>query len=170
MPAPLPLPSRTASVSELLDAGSRIWRATLPKCLPLAMIAVVALNVPRFYAGVSGHPITNPLVLPKDPAYWAYYAAAMIVYLFVGSIAILRQRLQTRQSFRAALAAAPARLPALVRRYAQLSRHRPARCWCCRNLHRRVRVSDLVRVLFDTPNLARAAQLVHHCGDTAPAS
>jgi hypothetical protein len=117
MPAPLPLPTRTASVSELLDAGSRIWRATLPKCLPLAMIAIVVLNVPRFYAGVSGHPITNPLVLPKDPAYWAYYAAAMIAYLFVGSIAILRQRalLQTGQSdFRAALAAAAARLPALV--------------------------------------------------------
>ena len=62
MPAPLPLPSRTASVSELLDAGSRIWRATLPKCLPLAMIAVVAAQCRRAStAGVSGHPIANPL-------------------------------------------------------------------------------------------------------------
>jgi hypothetical protein len=117
MPAPLPLPSRTASVSALLDAGSRIWRVTLPKCLPLAMIAIVAINVPRFYADVSGQPLSNPLVLPKDPVYWAYYGVAMIAYLFVGSIAIIRQRalLQTGQSdFRAALMLAVARLPALV--------------------------------------------------------
>lgn len=117
MPVSPSLPSRGASVSDLLDAASRIWRATLPKCLPLAMIAVVAINVPRYYASVSGQPITNPLVLPTDPVYWAYYAAAMIAYLFVGSVAIVRQRsllLRGQSDLGAALAAAGARLPALV--------------------------------------------------------
>jgi hypothetical protein len=117
MPAPLPLPSRSASVSALLDAGSRIWRATLPKCLPLAMIALVVVNAPLFYAAASGQPITNPRVPPKDPVFWIYYAAAVIAYLFVGSIAIIRQRalaLTGQSDFRAALMLAAARLPALV--------------------------------------------------------
>jgi len=117
MPVSPPLPSRSASVGDLLDAASRIWRATLPKCLPLAMIAVVAINVPRYYASASGQPITNPLVLPRDPVYWACYAAAMIAYLFVGSVAIIRQRrlLLTGQSdLGSALRAAGKRLPALV--------------------------------------------------------
>lgn len=117
MPAPLLPPSRAASVSELLDAGSRVWRATLPKCLPLAMIAVVVANAPLFYAAVSGQPITNPRELPTDPLFWVWYAAAVIGYLFVGSIAIVRQRAlaQTGQSdFHAALRLAVARLPALV--------------------------------------------------------
>ena len=117
MPAPLSLPPRTASVSELLDAASRIWRATLPKCLPLAMIAIVVINVPRFYASASGRPITNPLVMPQDPVYWLYYAVAMIAYLFVGSIAILRQRDLLRSGnsdFGVALRMAVARLPALL--------------------------------------------------------
>lgn len=117
MPESLSLPPRSASVSVLLDAASRIWRATLLKCLPLAMFAIVAINVPRFYATASGQPITHPLVLPKDPVYWMTYAVAMIVYLFIVSTAILRQRalLQTGKSeLNDALSLAAKRLPALI--------------------------------------------------------
>jgi hypothetical protein len=81
------------------------------------MMAVVAINVPRFYASASGHPITNPLELPKDPVYWAYYALALVAYLFIGSLAILRQHALLRSGrveMRAVLTTAVARLPALL--------------------------------------------------------
>lgn len=117
MPGPSPLPSRTAGVSELLDAASRIWRATLPKCLPLAMIAVVVMNLPLLYARGAGHAPASPLSLPHDPVYWVYYAAGLIAYLFVGSIAIGMQRSLVssgRPEFAAALRRAATRLPAVV--------------------------------------------------------
>lgn len=117
MPGPSPLPSRTAGVSELLDAASRIWRATLPKCLPLAMIAVVVMNLPLLYARGAGHAPASPLSLPHDPVYWIYYAAGLIAYLFVGSIAIGMQRSLVssgRPDFGAALRRAATRLPAVV--------------------------------------------------------
>ncbi|MFO1401530.1 MAG: hypothetical protein U1F06_07390 [Steroidobacteraceae bacterium] len=86
------LPPRTAGVSELLEAASRIWRATLPKCLPLAMIAILCAYLPTLYLSIAGLPIPRPPQLPSDPGYWAVYVVAMVAYLFLGSVAILRQR------------------------------------------------------------------------------
>jgi hypothetical protein len=111
------LPPRTASVSELLDAASRIWRATLPKCLPLAMIAIVAADAPMFYYAATGQPVPNPRELPKDPVAWLWYAAAVVGYLYLGSVAILRQRDLVRSgqsALDAALRLALVRLPTLL--------------------------------------------------------
>jgi hypothetical protein len=75
------LPPRSAGVSELLDAASRIWRATLPKCLPLSMIAILSAYLPALYLNVSGQPIPKWPELPVDPLYWVCYAVAMLAYL-----------------------------------------------------------------------------------------
>ena len=111
------LPPRTASVSELLDAASHIWRATLPKCLPLAMIAVLSAYLPALYLTAAGQPLPRPPALPKDPWYWALYAVAMLAYLFLGSLAILRQREQALRGhggLAEALRTAAQRLPVLT--------------------------------------------------------
>ena len=39
--SPLPVPGANAGVSELLQAGTRLFRITLPKCLPIAMVAAL---------------------------------------------------------------------------------------------------------------------------------
>jgi hypothetical protein len=117
MPAVPSLPPRTASVSELLDAASRIWRATLPKCLPLAMIAILSAYLPALYLSFAGLPIPKPPQLPQDPLYWVCYVLALITYLFVGSIAIVRQRDRARTGrcdFDSAWRTAARRLPALL--------------------------------------------------------
>ena len=111
------LPPRSAGVSELLDAASRIWRATLPKCLPLSMIAILSAYLPALYLTVSGQPIPKWPELPVDPLYWVCYAVAMLAYLLLGSVAILRQReraLTGRCELGSALRAAVRRLPVLV--------------------------------------------------------
>ncbi|MCC7461823.1 MAG: hypothetical protein IT480_05090 [Gammaproteobacteria bacterium] len=92
MSAARSLPPRTAGVSELLDAASRIWRATLPKCLPLAMLAILSAYLPALYLNVTGQPLPKWPELPRDPLYWVCYAVAMLAYLLLGSVAILRQR------------------------------------------------------------------------------
>lgn len=110
------LPSRAAGVSELLDAAARIWRATLPKCLPLAMLAILSAYLPALYLGMAGQPIPKWPELPHDPLYWVCYAVAMVAYLLLGSIAILRQRdrvLSGQCDLASALRAAIGRLPVL---------------------------------------------------------
>jgi len=117
MPGPMTLPPHSAGVSELLDAAYRVWRATLPKCLPLAMVAVVVMNVPLLYARSAGHAPPSPFALPRDPIYWGYYAIGMIAYLFVGSVAIGLQHglaREGRADFGAAVGRAATRLPALL--------------------------------------------------------
>ena len=110
------LPSRAAGVSELLDAAARIWRATLPKCLPLAMLAILSAYLPALYLAMAGLPVPKWPELPHDPWYWVCYAVAMLAYLLLGSVAILRQRdraLSGHCDLRSALRSALARLPAL---------------------------------------------------------
>lgn len=111
------LPPRTAGVSELLEAASRIWRATLPKCLPLAMIAILCAYLPTLYLSAAGLPLPRPPQLPSDPTYWAVYVVAMVAYLFLGSVAIQQQREQAlggQRELAGALRAAARRLPAVV--------------------------------------------------------
>ena len=62
MTASMP-PRPDASVSQLLDAATGLFRATLLKCLPFAMIGVLCLEVPNFYWVASGHTLVYGCLL-----------------------------------------------------------------------------------------------------------
>ena len=47
-------PPRPQSVGEILDSAFRIFRATLVQCLPYAIAAVIAGQLPNIYYLVSG--------------------------------------------------------------------------------------------------------------------
>ena len=61
-------PRPDASVSTLLAAASQLFRATLLKCLPFAMVGVLCLEIPNFYWLAGGH--TLSFGMPADARYW----------------------------------------------------------------------------------------------------
>ena len=82
-------PRRGHSVAELLYTAVALFRGTLLKCLPFAMIAVLVVEAPNFYWVASGH--APELGLPLDPNYWwlAFFFSAFALYIF--SAMMLRQ-------------------------------------------------------------------------------
>jgi hypothetical protein len=114
MTASMP-PRPEASVSELLDKATSLFRATLLKCLPFAMVAVLCLEIPNFYWVASGHTLEHGM--PSDPGYWLLATIAAAVTLFIASAMMLRQRgLANRAEVDAAreLLAAARRLPVIL--------------------------------------------------------
>ncbi|MFI4914440.1 MAG: hypothetical protein ACHQAR_04540 [Steroidobacterales bacterium] len=119
MPPFLPLPPRTASVSDLLEAATRLFRVTLLKCLPFTLLAVLFALLPNIYWIATGHTLGYTLgsALPRDPGYLLLCFVGMIAFLLLASIAMLRQRALIRgETVRAAseLSAALPRLPVLA--------------------------------------------------------
>jgi hypothetical protein len=82
-------PGRGQSVAELLHAAIALFRATLLKCLPFAMIAVLGVEAPNFYWLASGHSLEQGL--PSDPIYWWLAFAFSGVALYIFSAMMLRQ-------------------------------------------------------------------------------
>ena len=76
MTASMP-PRPDASVSKLLEAATTLFRATLLKCLPFAMVGVLCLEIPNFYWVASGH--TLAYGMPVNSTYWllALFASAL---------------------------------------------------------------------------------------------
>jgi hypothetical protein len=88
----LPLPPRSASVSDLLDAASRLFKATLPKVLSLVLIGVLcgeAANIVWLAKLGQDQTLTT---LPHDPLYMVLRVIGGIVYLGLVAAAMLRQR------------------------------------------------------------------------------
>lgn len=54
MSSPLPVPGPNAGVSELLQAGTRLFRVALPKCLPMAMVAALISQIPGLLLEAQG--------------------------------------------------------------------------------------------------------------------
>jgi hypothetical protein len=108
-------PRPDASVSNLLDAASQLFRATLLKCLPFAMMAVLCLEIPNLYWVASGHTLT--FGLPSDTGYWLLAYPASAVTVFIVSAMMLRQRAFASGATidsAAELAAAARRLPGIL--------------------------------------------------------
>jgi hypothetical protein len=82
-------PRRGQSVSELLHTATQVFRATLLKCLPFAMIAVLCVEIPNFWWVASGHPLQNGM--PTELSYWWLSSAAGAVALYIFSAMMLRQ-------------------------------------------------------------------------------
>jgi hypothetical protein len=108
-------PRPEASVSDLLDAASQLFRATLLKCLPFAMLGVLCLEIPNFYWVASGH--TLAYGMPVNSTYWLLAFLASAATVFIVSAMMLRQRAcasgATLDSA-AELAAAARRLPLIL--------------------------------------------------------
>ena len=82
-------PRRGQSVSALLETATQVFRATLLKCLPFAMIAVLIVDVPNFYWLASGHSIEHGL--PTEPLYLWLSGLTEAIALYIGSAMMLRQ-------------------------------------------------------------------------------
>jgi hypothetical protein len=82
-------PRRGPSVAELLYTAIALFRATLLKCLPLAMVAVLCAQAPYFYWLATGHSLEQGV--PSDPTYWGLAFACSVVSLYIFSAMMLRQ-------------------------------------------------------------------------------
>jgi len=89
MPASL-LPPRSAEVGDIMDAAMRVFRATLPKCLPLAMLSILVAQLASLYALASGG--SPDLFKPHDATFWTLFALGFAAWQLLAAVVMLRQR------------------------------------------------------------------------------
>jgi len=89
MTASMP-PAPGASVSALLETATQLFRATLLKCLPLAMLAVLFAQLPNIYWIATGHQLS--LRVPQDSTYEGLAAFGWVVEVLLFAAMMLRQR------------------------------------------------------------------------------
>jgi hypothetical protein len=68
-------------VGEVLDAGFRLFRASLLRCLPLSATSVVAAQGPTLYDAAMGRSFS--LLGSKDVGWWVVYVVAVIVSVWM---------------------------------------------------------------------------------------
>ena len=84
-------PPRPQSVGEILDSAFRIFRATLVKCLPYAIGAVIAAELANLY-NLASHQVLAPLQQVRDPVWWTLYLVGILIAgAILGSAILLRQ-------------------------------------------------------------------------------
>ena len=84
-------PPRPQSVGEILDSAFRIFRATLVKCLPYAIAAVIAGQLPNIYYLVSGRNMLQGLAGFRDPVWVTLYILGYVIAIVLWSAVLLRQ-------------------------------------------------------------------------------
>src|SRR5204862_424859 len=84
-------PPRTQSVGEILDSAFRIFRATLVQCLPYAIAAVIAGQLPNIYYLVSGRNMLQGLAGFRDPVWLTLYILGYVIAIVLWSAVLLRQ-------------------------------------------------------------------------------
>ena len=87
----LKLPSRAASVSDLLDTATALFRMTLAKGLPVALFATLLAALPNMYWLTTGKAM-DPWHPPSDAKFWALAAASLAAYQLLAAMLMLRQR------------------------------------------------------------------------------
>jgi hypothetical protein len=90
MPSPLPVPSPNAGVSELLAAGTRLFRLALPKCLPVAMVAALISQAPGLLLEAQGVQL-KILEPPTEPKFWLEYGIALVLVILLFTLVTVRQ-------------------------------------------------------------------------------
>jgi hypothetical protein len=82
-------------VGEILDSTFRIFSATLVKCLPYAILAVILGQLPNLYDLLkSGRPradLASRLALVRDPVFWLMYLVGIVLTLLFTNAIVLRQ-------------------------------------------------------------------------------
>lgn len=109
-------PPRSASVSDLLEAATGVFRMTLAKTLPAGMFAILLVALPNFYWLTKGKPL-DILHPPVDTQFWVLAAVGFAGYEWLAAALMVRQRelLSGRvPDLRHDLATALARWPMLV--------------------------------------------------------
>jgi hypothetical protein len=107
-------PPRTLRVQVLLENAARLFQATVLKCLPLAMLAVLAGMVPVIYWRAAGHPFSA--LAPDDLTYDVLAVAGTTLELWLLGALMLRQRAMVTGApiaIRAELLASLRRLPVM---------------------------------------------------------
>src|SRR5213078_3156916 len=84
-------PPRPQSVGEILDSAFRIFRATLVQCLPYAIAAVIAGQLPNIYYLVSGRNMLQGLAGFRDPVWLTLYVLGYVIAIVLWSAVLLRQ-------------------------------------------------------------------------------
>src|SRR5258706_6923029 len=110
------LPPGSPSVSDLMDAATRVFHATLAKCLPFALFGILFVALPNMYCLTTGKPI-DPLQAQLDPKLWVLAVAGIAPYQPFAPVAVVRQRPLLHRHAphqRLALSVVPARLPGVV--------------------------------------------------------
>ena len=82
-------PTRPATIGEVLDAGFRVFRASLLQSLPYGVLAMIAGKLPHLYAIVMHRP--DHQLGAADPLWWALYAAGAVLAIAFVNAVLLKQ-------------------------------------------------------------------------------
>lgn len=83
-------PPASASVSDLLATASQLFRASLLKCLPMGMVAVLCAQSPNIYWMATGHVLS--FTAEYDANYNLLALAGICIQLWLLGAMMLRQR------------------------------------------------------------------------------
>ncbi len=86
MPSILYSPPRPQSIAEVLDSGFAIFKATVVKCLPFGLLAMVASQSQSLYDVASGHPLGS-----HDFNWWLFFVIGTLLSVALSSAILLRQ-------------------------------------------------------------------------------
>lgn len=102
-------------MGEVLDAGFRLFRATLGLCLPYGALLVIAGELGNFYDLFSGR--VPQATLDHDRMWWTWYGVGLALALLIWGALLTRQDALARRqpiSMRAELAASLRKFPQLI--------------------------------------------------------
>lgn len=108
-------PDGPQSIGQVLDAGFRVFKASLVRCLLFGAMAMIAGQLPNIYSLATGQPFEA--YLHGDPLTILLATIGSIATVYFSAVMLLRQREVAqgrRQSTRVELAHALQRLPALL--------------------------------------------------------
>jgi hypothetical protein len=67
-----------------------VFRATLPKCLPIAMLAILMVQLASLYWMSTGKP--QGMFQPRDATFWILFVLGFVAWQLLAAIIMLRQR------------------------------------------------------------------------------
>lgn len=85
-----PLPPRSAEVGDIMEAAKQVFRATIPKCLPLAMLSTLLFQMASLYDLAKGK--QPDLFKPHDATFWTLFVIGFAAWQLLAAVIMLRQR------------------------------------------------------------------------------
>lgn len=86
-------PTRPRSLAELLDSSLKIFRATLPKCMPYGSLAILLLQLPTLYELSRGRmpPLIPSAAQMRDPVWITLYTVGYLLFCILWMATLVRQ-------------------------------------------------------------------------------